>query len=168
MEEGMNQQLEEVWEQVRALPDDRQREVAQVLVAFLDHDLDLYLSPEQVDEVEGYVTSGGPYATDEEVRAVFARLTKMRLRWVARALTELRAMYTYIGNDDPAAAKRIVNWIEEATRRLLTVPMSGGPGMTDRIRALAVLGAPYIVVYRVRDEIVDILGMVYTDRRLCS
>jgi hypothetical protein len=43
-------------------------------------------------------------SADEEVRAVFARLTKMRLRWVARALVELRAMYAYMSNDDPAAA----------------------------------------------------------------
>lgn len=162
----MNQHLEAVWQQVRSLPDDRQRELAQVLVAFLDHSLDLYLCPEQLDEVERYVTNQESYATDEEVRAVFARLTKMRLRWTARALVELRAMYAYMSNDDLAAAKRLVNWTEEATRRLLVVPMSGG--MTEGIRALAVLGAPYVVAYRVRDEIVDILGIVYTDRRLCS
>jgi toxin ParE1/3/4 len=165
----MNKHLEEVWEEVRTLPDDRKRQVAQVLGAFLDqHRLDLYLSPEQVAEVERNAADNGPYATDEEVRAVFARLTKMRLRWVARALVELRAMYAYMSNDDPAAAKRTVNWIEEATRRLLIVPVSGGPGITDAVRVLAVLGAPYVVIYRVRDEIVDILGMVYTDRRLCS
>ena len=73
----MNQQLEEVLEQVRALPDERQQEVAQVLLAFLDQqNPDLYLSPEQIAEIERRAADDGPYATDEEVRAVFARLTQ--------------------------------------------------------------------------------------------
>ena len=73
----MNRQLEEVLEQVRALPDQRQQEVAQVLLAFLDQENpDLYLSPEQIAEIERRAADDGPYATDEEVRAVFARLTK--------------------------------------------------------------------------------------------
>jgi toxin ParE1/3/4 len=165
----MNQQLQEVWGQVSALPDDRQREVAQVLVAFLDqHNLDLYLPPEHIADVRRLATEDGPYATDAEVRAVFARLSKMRLRWFARALTGLGAMYAYLCNDDPTAAKRTLNWIEEATRRLLIVPMSDGSGLTQGVHALSVLGAPYIVLYRVRDDMVDILGMAYTTRRLCS
>jgi hemolysin-activating ACP:hemolysin acyltransferase len=73
----MNRQLEEVLEQVRALPDERQQEVAQFLWAFLDQqNLDLYLSPEQVAEIERRAADDGPYATDQEVREVFARLTK--------------------------------------------------------------------------------------------
>jgi hemolysin-activating ACP:hemolysin acyltransferase len=73
----MNQQLEEVLRQVKALPDERQQEVAQVLWAFLDQqNPDLYLSPEQIAEIERRVAGDGPYATDEEVRSVFARLTK--------------------------------------------------------------------------------------------
>lgn len=73
----MNRQLEEVLEEVRALPDERQQEVAQVLLAFLDQqNPDLYLSPEQIAEIERRAADDGPYATDEEVREVFSRLTK--------------------------------------------------------------------------------------------
>src|ERR1700730_9422603 len=77
LDERMNQQLEEVLEQVRALPDERQQEVAQVLLAFLDkQNPDLYLSPEQIAEIECCAADDGPYASDEEVRSVFARLKK--------------------------------------------------------------------------------------------
>jgi plasmid stability protein len=70
-------QLEEVLEQVRTLPDERQQEVAQVLLAYLDdQDSDFGLSPEQVAKIELRVADDGPYAADEEVRAVFASLTK--------------------------------------------------------------------------------------------
>jgi hypothetical protein len=73
----MNRQLEEVLEQVRALPDERQQEVAQVLLAFLDQQSsDLYLSLEQIAEIKRRAADDGPYAADEEVRAVFARLMK--------------------------------------------------------------------------------------------
>jgi hypothetical protein len=73
----MNRRLEEVLEQVRALPDERQQEVAQVLLAFLDRQSpDLHLSLEQIAEIERRAADDGPYATDEEVRAVFARLMK--------------------------------------------------------------------------------------------
>jgi hypothetical protein len=73
----MNQRLEEAIERVRALPDDRQQEAAFILLGFLDQqDPDLYLSPEQIAEIERRAFDDGPYATDEEVRSVFERLTK--------------------------------------------------------------------------------------------
>ena len=64
-------------ERVRALPDDRQQEAAFILLGFLDQqNPDLYLSPEQIAEIERRASDDGPYATDEEVRLVFERLTK--------------------------------------------------------------------------------------------
>jgi hypothetical protein len=73
----MNQLLEEAVEQVKALPEERQQEAAQVLFAFLDQENpELYLSPEQIAEIERRMSDDGRYATDDEVRAVFARLTK--------------------------------------------------------------------------------------------
>jgi len=73
----MNPQLEEVLEQVKALPDERQQEVAQVLLAFLDQqNPDLYLSPEQIAEIERCMSDDEPFASEEEVHSVFARLTK--------------------------------------------------------------------------------------------
>ena len=72
----MNRQLEEVLEQVRTLPDERQQEVAQVLLAFLDEHPDLSLSPGQIAEIERCRSDDEPFATKEEVREVFARLIK--------------------------------------------------------------------------------------------
>ncbi len=73
----MNQQLEEAIERVKALPDDRQQEAAFILLGFLDqHTPDLYLSPEQIAEIERCMSDDEPLASEEEVRAVFARLTE--------------------------------------------------------------------------------------------
>jgi toxin ParE1/3/4 len=164
----MNQQLEEVLEEVRALPDARQQEAAQVLLAFLDQqNPNLYLAPEEAADVERYVAENGPYASDEEVRTVFARLTKceMRLRWDARALMGVEAIFALMFREDQAAAKLFVDGIEEATGRLLTIPKSGRRSAVEGMRLLAVPGQPYIIVYRVRGEIVDIVTLIYTAER---
>jgi len=77
LEEQINQQLEEAIERVKALPDDRQQEAAFILLGFLDQENpDLYLSPEQIAEIERCMSDDEPFASDEEVRSVFARLTK--------------------------------------------------------------------------------------------
>ena len=77
MEEQINQQLEEAIERVKALPDDRQQEAAFILLGLLDQENpDLYLSPEQIAEIERCMSDDEPFASDEEVRSVFARLTK--------------------------------------------------------------------------------------------
>jgi hypothetical protein len=72
----MNQQLEEAIERVKALPDDRQQEAAFILLGFLDQQSpDLYLSQEQIAEIERCMSDDEPFASEEEVRSVFAHLT---------------------------------------------------------------------------------------------
>jgi hypothetical protein len=72
----MNQRLEEAVSKVRALPDDRQQEAAIILLDFLDRQQsDIALTPEQITEIEACASDDEPFATDDEVRAVFSRLT---------------------------------------------------------------------------------------------
>jgi toxin ParE1/3/4 len=73
----------------------------------------------------------------------------MRLRWDSRALKDLEAIYAHIAADNPKAARRVVERIEDSIGRLSIMPMSGRPGVTKATRLLAVPGAPYIVVHRV-------------------
>jgi hypothetical protein len=74
----MNARLKEAIEQIKALPEDRQEEFAAMLFDLLniERNPDLYLSPEEIAEIERRASEDGPYATDEEVRATFARLTR--------------------------------------------------------------------------------------------
>jgi len=73
----MNKQLNDAILEVQALPDDRQDEAAALLLEFLDQQQsDVILTPEQVAEIERRLSDDEPYATDEEVRSVFDRLTK--------------------------------------------------------------------------------------------
>ena len=69
----MNLQLEEVIERVKTLPDDRQQEAAFILLGFLDQqNPDLYLSPEQIAEIERCMSDNETFASEEEVRSVCA------------------------------------------------------------------------------------------------
>lgn len=73
----MNKQLDDAITRVRTLPDEQQREAAQILLEFLDlQDSDMRLTPEQIAEIERRLSDSEPYATSEEVRDLYARLTK--------------------------------------------------------------------------------------------
>jgi hypothetical protein len=73
----MNKHLDMAVERVKALPDEKQREAAELLFEFVeDQDSEIYLTPEQIGEIERRLPDAEPFATDEQVRAVFDRLTK--------------------------------------------------------------------------------------------
>jgi hypothetical protein len=73
---SVNKHLDEAIARVKALPDDRQREVAELFEFIGNEHPDAYLTPEQIAEIERCMSDDEPYASDEEVRAVFDRLTK--------------------------------------------------------------------------------------------
>ncbi len=73
----MNKQLDDAITRVRTLPDEQQREAAQILLEFLDlQDSDMRLTPEQIAEIERRLSDDEPYAIGEEIRDLCARLTK--------------------------------------------------------------------------------------------
>jgi hypothetical protein len=73
----MNKRLEQAIDKLRALPDERQGEVADLLLSFVQQEReDISLTPEQIAEIERRLSDDEPYATEGEVRETFARLTK--------------------------------------------------------------------------------------------
>jgi hypothetical protein len=73
----MNKRLEDALTQIRKLSDDEQSAAAELLFEYLDaQKQDVWLSPGQVAEIERRLSEKKPYATDEEVRATFDRLTR--------------------------------------------------------------------------------------------
>jgi hypothetical protein len=73
----MNKHLDDAITRLKSLPLEKQREAAELLFDFIDWDLsDIYLTPEQIAEIERRLAEDEPFATDAEVRATFDRLTK--------------------------------------------------------------------------------------------
>jgi addiction module RelE/StbE family toxin len=81
----------------------------------------------------------------------------MRLRWLKLGTRSLRVIHAHIAADNPQAAKYVVQGIHEATRRLSQFPNSGRPGKVVGTRELVLPHWPYIVVYRVMSDEVQIL-----------
>jgi hypothetical protein len=70
----MNKRLDEAITRLKALPDDRQGEIADLLLDVLDQAGDeVALTPEQLAEIERRLESED-VATDEEVKAFFERM----------------------------------------------------------------------------------------------
>jgi toxin ParE1/3/4 len=89
----------------------------------------------------------------------------VRVRWAARALANLNAEAEYIARDDPAAAMRVVQIIEDTVDLLQRHPALGRPGRVAGIRELVIAGTPYIVPYRIRDNEVHILRVFHGSRK---
>jgi hypothetical protein len=70
----MNKRLDEAIMRLKALPDDRQHEIADLLIDVLDHEAaDVILTPAQMAEIEARLDSND-IATDDEVKAFFERM----------------------------------------------------------------------------------------------
>ena len=82
------------------------------------------------------------------------------------ALRNLDEEATYITADDPAAARLVVKRVLDAVSMLAEQPGMGRPGRVPGTRELVVLKTRYIVPYRVRGDVVEILRVFHTSRRL--
>ena len=89
----------------------------------------------------------------------------MRVRWLRRALKNLDEEAEYIAHDDPQAAARIVELVATGVERLATYPASGRPGRVPGTRELVIPGTPYIVPYRVRGDVIEILRVFHGARK---
>lgn len=72
------------------------------------------------------------------------------------ATADLQQIREHIGRDNPDAASRIAVQIIAACDRLEHLPERGRPGLVPGTRELTALW-PYVVVYRVTSETVEIL-----------
>ena len=89
----------------------------------------------------------------------------MRVRWLRGALRTLDEEATHIAADDPLAAKRVVERALAAVANLAEQPGLGRQGRVPGTRELVVPRTHYIVPYRVRGEVVEVLRVFHTSRR---
>jgi toxin ParE1/3/4 len=89
----------------------------------------------------------------------------VRVRWLRQALANLDAEAEYIAKDDAAAAGRWALRILDAVELLKENPAVGRPGRVPLTRELVVPGTPYIVPYRVKGNVVEILRVFHGARK---
>lgn len=88
----------------------------------------------------------------------------MRLRWTKNAVADLEQARLYIANENPSAAKNIIDRIEKALSTLLVYPEAGKSGRCKGTRELVIPGTPFIVPYRIRNQAIEILAVIHHSR----
>ncbi len=89
----------------------------------------------------------------------------MRIRWTRGAAADLEQIHDYLTQKHAHLAHSTVLRIHEAIQSLGTFPNRGRKGRREGTRELLVSPLPYIVVYRVRSEAVEILYIDHGARR---
>jgi toxin ParE1/3/4 len=90
----------------------------------------------------------------------------MRIDWSPEAIEDLASIRTFVAEDNPAAARRLVLQIIDGVElQLPDSPRIGRPGRVPGTRELVILKTPYIVPYRVQGATIQILRVYHGARR---
>lgn len=91
----------------------------------------------------------------------------MQVKWLNQALQNLDDEAEYIAQEDPVAAKLVVQRIVNAINLLPGNPALGHTGRIHGTRELVVPDTRYIVPYRVRPRLqrIEILRIFHTSRK---
>ena len=85
----------------------------------------------------------------------------MQIRWSPDAYADLLAIGQHIQRDDPEAALRVVNTLYENAVALNTFPNRGRKGRVAGTRELPLPPLPFIIVYRLLAEAVEIVNIIH-------
>lgn len=89
----------------------------------------------------------------------------MQVTWLRTALRNLDDEATYIAHDSPQAARLVVQRVLTAVALLAEQPGLGRPGRVPGTRELLVPKTRYVVPYRVRGRVVEVLRVLHGSRR---
>jgi toxin ParE1/3/4 len=92
-------------------------------------------------------------------------VTACRLEYAARYFRRLEDIYEYVSRHNPAAAVRVVWRIRALVERLATSPGLGRPGRVAGTHELVIVGTPYIVPYRIRGDVIQIITVLHGAQR---
>jgi toxin ParE1/3/4 len=88
----------------------------------------------------------------------------LRLEISRTAHRELEAAFEYLNTRNPRAARSVRSALRSAMLSLLRLPGRGRPGRVEGTRELVVRGAPYVLVYLVRNGAVFIVRIRHTSQ----
>jgi toxin ParE1/3/4 len=80
----------------------------------------------------------------------------MQVRWSPRAANDLERIFRYIHKDNPVAAQKIVQSVYDGCASLRHFPNRGRVGRMRGRRELVFPSLPYIAVYGVKEDAVEI------------
>jgi addiction module RelE/StbE family toxin len=81
----------------------------------------------------------------------------VKIRWTVPATRDLASIFRYICKDKPGAARHVKASISEQVSTLASMPFRGRIGSVDGTREMIFHPWPYIAVYRVLSDEVQII-----------
>lgn len=81
----------------------------------------------------------------------------MRLRYTARAITDLTEIADYLASRSPVGAERVRTAILVTSQTIVYPPHAGRLQTTNAVRKIAVRGCRYLIYYSVDDDAAEIV-----------
>jgi toxin ParE1/3/4 len=85
----------------------------------------------------------------------------LQVQWTEKANRNLDEVEAYIAQDNPDSAMRVVLKVIRSVEQLPDSPGLGRPGRILGTRELVIGGTPFLVPYRVRGEVIEILAVLH-------
>ncbi|GLS19041.1 hypothetical protein GCM10007874_20580 [Labrys miyagiensis] len=85
----------------------------------------------------------------------------MKLAWLPTALTDRASIVRLIAKDSPRAAREQGDRIRNQAINLRDHPEMGRSGRLPRARELVIGGTPFLVIYRIGQQQVEILRVIH-------
>jgi toxin ParE1/3/4 len=89
----------------------------------------------------------------------------MQIRWSPAASEDLFHIVEFIRRENASAAQRVASAIYEQVGSLSSFPHLGRQGRVEGTREMPVPALPFIVVYRVIRDVVEIAGVIHGAQR---
>jgi toxin ParE1/3/4 len=89
----------------------------------------------------------------------------MQIRWSPTASEDFFRIIEYVRQENPPAAQRIAKTIYESVGSLKSFPYKGRAGRVEGTRELPLPPLPFVVVYRILREVVEIANVVHGAQR---
>jgi len=89
----------------------------------------------------------------------------MKIRWIRLALNDLDEVGEFISRDNPRAAVQVLKRIWDYIQLLADQPHAGRAGRVPGTRELVIHGTPFIIPYRVVENTIQILRILYGKRK---
>jgi toxin ParE1/3/4 len=87
----------------------------------------------------------------------------MTVRWTPTSLRDLDSLHSYISEDHATAATAVVETVLKGIAALTRNPQMGRSGRVAGSHELVI--APYVIAYRSRKSVIEILGIIHGSRR---
>ena len=85
----------------------------------------------------------------------------MKVVWSRRAIRHLTSLRSYIAEDSPQNAAAVAERILHSVEMLSTQPQMGRPGRVIGTRELVIPDTPFIIPYRVRGELLELIAVFH-------